>query len=186
MASVVECKIEMKSPPWKEMADKLKAALPGVLAANLQTQRAMVFDTEGRYNGRPGWAPLKHRKGQILKDTGTLSKSMGPKPSGNKPGHAVGSILRMSDNVVTIGTDIAYAAIHNNGALIAPHEVMTWRSKKTGKFQKFSKKRGKLEIHNVRGYWIPARTFNDFTPQDAHEITTALEGYITSVLGGAS
>lgn len=162
-----EIKIDFQTPDWRGFARQLKKSLPGVLAATMQTQRAMIFDSEGKYNGRPGWEPLKCRDGQILKDTGTLSKSMGPQNDGLVPGKDVGSIVRSDIGLVTIGTNIAYAHVHNEGAIIKkPVRAKALR-------YVFRKK-------SV----IPARPFNDWTLKDIEEIKETIEAYVGSVMGG--
>ena len=172
MQFVTEVKIDFKSPPWKKYAAQLKAQIPGVLAATMQTQRAMIFDSEGKYNGRQGWKPLKCRDGQILKDTGTLSKSIGPMNTGITPGMATGSIVRYQKELVTIGTNIAYAHVQNEGATIVPVKAKALRYKCHGKWR-FSKK-------SV----IPARPFNDWTLADIAELSTTMENFIGAVLRG--
>lgn len=54
--------------------------------------------------GRP-WAPLKMRKGQPLRDTGRLQRSIGYAASADQ---------------VTVGTNVLYAKVHQFGAIIKP------------------------------------------------------------------
>lgn len=168
-----QCEITLHMPDFRGAAERIKRELPGLIAATLQTQRGMVFDTSGTYNGRPGWPELRCRDGQPLKDRGTLSQSMGPQNDGVHPGHSVGSIVRLSDGLVTIGTDIAYAAIQNYGGVIVPVRAKALRFMCHGKVV-FRKR--------VR---IPARTFNDFTAADVTELEDTVGAYIASVIGGA-
>lgn len=170
MPSKVEITVRM--PDFRGMARQIKKEIPGLIAATLQTQRAMIFDQEGAYNGRSKWPDLKCRQGQILKDRGTLSRSIGPANDGIHPGRMTGSVVRLSDTVVTIGTTIAYASVHNNGAVIEPVKAKALRFKCGGRWR-FSKR--------VR---IPARTFNDFTDQDVTELEDTIANYIASVIGG--
>ena len=51
------------------------------------------------------WAPLKLRKGQPLRDTGRLNRSIRSKPDADG---------------VTIGTNLIYARVHQYGATIVP------------------------------------------------------------------
>jgi len=178
-----KCTITLDLPKFGKIAQDLRENLPGVIASTLQFQRAMLFDNGGVGNGHPAWAPLKHRKGQILKDTGTLSQSIGPRGNGVVPGRGAHSIVRLSMSEVTIGTDLFYAIIHDQGADIESHEVMIWRNKKSGRFQKFSKKRGNLEVHMTGRYSIPKRNFSDITIADEQELAQTVGNYITDVWG---
>lgn len=54
--------------------------------------------------GNP-WAPLKIRKGQPLRDTGRLNRSI---------------TSRVDSTGVTVGTNVAYAPVHQYGATIVP------------------------------------------------------------------
>jgi phage gpG-like protein len=110
------CSINLEFPRIRKKQEKIKSKLPGLIAATLQTQRAMIFDKEGAYHGREKWAPLKYRVGQILKDTGTLSKSIAPQNDGINPARNQGTIVKLSLGIVTIGTNIAYAAVHDDGS----------------------------------------------------------------------
>lgn len=67
-----------------------------MLAGELQSKVAENFTQEGR----PTWQPLKHRNGQILKDSGTLEKS-----------------IRTAYNrhQAEVGTNVDYAPVHQFG-----------------------------------------------------------------------
>ena len=160
--------------------------LPALIAATVQTQRRMIFENEGQYNGRPRWEPLKFRQGQILKDTGTLSKSIGPKNDGKRPAKANGSIVEMQPDMVTVGTDIAYAIVHEEGRIIRPKnpggllhfQVPEYvRSNKTGKLRQ----KGTRWIH-AHQVTIPARPFGNITQQDADELAETISNYYESIL----
>ena len=175
MKFLSEVKIEFKYPDFIGQASLLKKNLPGLIAATLQTQRAMIFDREGAYNGREKWKPLKCRDGQILSKRGTLRKSIGPMPAGpTTPGFATGSIVRYATGIVTIGTNIRYAHVHEKGAVIVPVNKKALRYK-CGRRWVFSKK-------SV----IPARPFGDFTHQDIEEIKDTVENHIDAVMKGLS
>jgi phage gpG-like protein len=176
--------IELDFPQFKNVAVQIQSELPGLIAATLQTQRAMIFDSEGSYNGRPGWEPLKHRKGQILSDSGDLRKSMGPMNDGTAPGHAAGSIVQLAMGLVTIGTNIRYAEIHDQGATIPGHASKTFHSLKTGRFIKHSRKRGIWKQHYTDAYDIPARPFGNFTSEDISELNETVTNYLTSKING--
>jgi phage gpG-like protein len=169
-----EISLKFTIPGFAEAAARAQRELPGVLASAMQTQRAFIFDSEGKDNGRPGWAPLKCREGQILRKRGTLAQSIGPANDGIRPGAAVGSIVRMLPGIVTIGTNIAYAAVHNYGATIVPVKAKALRFKCHGHW--ISKKK----------VVIPARPFNDFTSADVSEIRQTVENYLGELLGGSN
>ncbi|MDP8079523.1 phage virion morphogenesis protein [Phocoenobacter skyensis] len=63
-------------------------------------QKAVLDNFEAE--GRPKWLGIKHRKGQILNDTGNLKNS----------------IEKFADNdSATVGTIVEYAAIHQFGGM---------------------------------------------------------------------
>lgn len=64
--------------------------------------------------GRPAWKALKYRSGSPLVDTGRLKNSIGKEVSGN---------------VVMIGTNVEYAAIHNFGGHTGPSVIRPKRGK---------------------------------------------------------
>lgn len=177
--------VEVAIPDFSAKALKAVQQLPLLIAATVQTQRGMIFNREGAYNGRNKWEPLKFRKGQILKDRGTLSKSIAPAHSPTKPGKAEGSIVEMRPDVVSVGTDIAYAIVHEEGRTIKPKtpggllhfQVPTYVKTKAGKW----KQTGTRWIH-AHQVTIPARPFGDATQQDADELAETLSNYYTSLL----
>jgi phage gpG-like protein len=176
-------RVEMRFsvPDFGRMAQELRDNIPNLIAATLQTQRGMMFDLAGANNGHEAWLPLKYRKGSPLKDTGTLSQSIGPRNNGIVAGRGAGSIVRLSQQEVTIGTELPYAKIHDEGGTIKNHEIMIWRNKKSGRFQKYTNKRGNLEIHQSGEYQIPARPFSGINAEDEKEIAETVENYITEV-----
>ncbi len=166
--------IELRLPDWTAARDRINATIPGLIAATVQTQRGLIFDNEGAYNGRQRWAGLKCRTGQILKRRGTLSQSIGPRNDGDQPAHAVGSIVRMTgglEGVVAVGTSIAYAAVHNYGATIRPVRAKALRFQ-CGNTWVFRRK-----------VTIPARPFADWTSQDTDELVATIENRIAAILG---
>ena len=173
--STNEVDISFDFPDLAAAGARIRAGLPGLIAATLQRQRAMIFDNEGAYHGRPRWEPLKCRQGQILFDTGKLSQSIGPlSRTSDRPGYSVGSIVKLSDGIVTIGTNLPYAAVHNYGAVIRPVKAKALVYK-CGKDFVFSKK-------SV----IPARPFGDITNEDVTDLVDTVSGYISAQIGGAS
>ncbi|NJM94450.1 MAG: hypothetical protein HC842_07145 [Cytophagales bacterium] len=91
------------------------------LAATMQTNRAMLFDREGSYNGHEKWEPLKIRKGMILSDRGNLRRSIAPAMADGRPGP--GGFVRFQGNVVTLGTALKYAPIQNFGGVVRAKNV---------------------------------------------------------------
>ena len=181
-----EITLKLDLPDFGKAAARIEREFPYFLAAQMQVQRAMIFRSEGSYNGRPGWAPLKSRKGRILKDRGTLSQSIGPRTDGIRPGAAVGSIVRAELGVITIGTNIAYAAVHDRGATIAAHEQTLYRNKRRGRFRKHSKEGGIWSTAHVASYQIPQREFSNFTSADVSELRVAAENFISELIRGAN
>lgn len=172
---MTDVEINLNLPNFRSMASRLDAEVPGLIAATLQTQRGMIFDKSGAHNGRAEWRELRCRKGMPLKDRGTLAQSMGPRNDGMRPGKGVGSIVRMSgglDGDVTIGTNLAYAAVQNYGATIVPVRAKALRFKCRGQWI-FRKK-----------VTIPARPFADWTREDEEELVETVENFVMHVLSG--
>lgn len=192
--------ISITMPDWGRLARELQPEANNLVAATLQTQRAMIFDSGGRYNGRPGWEPLKFRSGQILKDTGTLSKSMGPQNTGMVPSKGVNSIVRFQGNLVTIGTTLGYAPMMNWGTTGLPGGVL--RAKAPGGVLAIPLPGGKSATPAAKGIAkgskgpgraylfakfvrIPARRFDEITAQDEQEITETLAAFIADKINGS-
>lgn len=110
--------IQTKFPPWLLAIRQRESDIYLLIAATLQTNRGMMFDTDNA--GRTPWAPLKLRDGQPLSKTGALRQSFAPRNDGVRPGYGEGTIVRIGDGVVTVGTTLAYAPIHNTGGVIRP------------------------------------------------------------------
>lgn len=112
-------RIDAKFPRW---AERFQAMMPEILlfiAAQLQTNRGLMFDNANQ--GRPTpWKDPLLRDGQPLSARGTLRKSWAPNTRGNKPGSGPGSIVKIQGDIVTIGTSLPYAPILNDGGVIKP------------------------------------------------------------------
>lgn len=177
--------VEVKFPNWIE---KLRRAEPRIglfLAAQVQTNRAMLFANEGAYNGHAKWAPLKAREGQILSLSGALKNSMGPSnakgiagPNGDV---SIGGSLKAK--YAKIGTKLKYAALMNFGTKDLPGGVLRAKKKVFG----FGR-RGVLRF-KANGKWvfaqsvkIPARRFDQFNAQDKLELQIAMTNFVTRVL----
>jgi phage gpG-like protein len=174
------------------------------LAATIQTNRGLLFDSEGHHNGRPGWAPLKFRRGQILSDRGVLRKSIAPYSADGKPGP--NGIVQIQPDAITIGTTLLYAALMNYGTTKMPGGVLRPKyakalkipipgganatpvakaMRKGAKTLSYDaadgvKKSGKFIFRKfVR---IPARPFNDWNERDQEELDAALINKIAKVM----
>lgn len=110
---------------FPDLYSKLKNALPEInrfVAAQMQTNRGMLFDAEGAYNGHKKWAPLVLRHGQILSDRGNLRKSLAPTNAKGYPGRD--GIVRFEGESITIGTRLVYASLMNDGTASLPGGVL--------------------------------------------------------------
>lgn len=167
MANLVEMALE-----FPDLAGKLKARKDEIelfIAAQMQFNRGMLFDSEGSYNGRPGWAPLKMRQGQILKKRGTLSKSMGPNGSQG--------YVKRSGGEITIGTNVFYAALMNFGTTKLPGGKLRPKEAKALKIPT-----GDGEFIFRKAVEIPERRFDDWNEQDEEELNIALMNKLLEIL----
>ena len=117
-------KIELTFPKLEKKFKELEREVMLVLAAAMQTNRAMMFDKDGADNGKDKWEPLKWRSGRPLQATGTLRKSMAPQNDGIKPGHSTGGVVKVSGTSVSIGTSLLYAGLMNDGTTKLPGGVL--------------------------------------------------------------
>lgn len=114
--------VEFQFPNWPAKIRRAQRELNLFIAAQIQFNRGMLFDTEGSHNGRPGWETLKLRAGMILSKRGTLRKSIAPfNPSGT-PGRD--GIVRFAGDVIQVGTQLAYARMMNDGTTKLPGGVL--------------------------------------------------------------
>ena len=150
-----------------------KADLMNLIAATLQTQRAMIFDKEGAYNGREKWKPSQRalkKGGMTLSKSGALRRSIAPRNNGIVPGKDRGTIIMIEGTKVSIGTTLAYAAIHNYGGTI----------KHPGTRNGFG--RGiRIRPHNIV---IPKRPFLDYTSEDKKEVVDTLMNAMAALIDG--
>lgn len=149
------------------------------MAGAMQANRAELFYSEGRYNGRQGWPKLKFREGMILQKRGTLRKSMAPEPFNGTP--SSGGIVRFGPEKITIGTNLFYARLMNDGTKKMPGGVLRPVKAKALKIPKPGGGKGFIFRKSVR---IPERRFNDWVPQDEKELDDTLAGLIAEVLNG--
>jgi phage gpG-like protein len=181
---IVEAKI--KVPDWKKIKEEVRNKAGLVTAATMQTQRGLIFANSGVYNGRSAWAPLKLRSGQPLKDRGTLSKSIGPATDGEKPKRNNGTIVEISQETITIGTNLYYAALMNFGTEKMPGGVMRAKNGKVlafpGRSGKRSKRGKKSKMIFAKYVRIPARRFDEITQEDKQEIVETLQSFVSREL----
>lgn len=111
--------IRAKFPPWLLAVRQKEDDIYLLIAATLQTNRGQMFDDMNAGRKTP-WEPLKLRKGQPLSYSGALRQSFAPKNDGVRPSQGGDTIVKFAGDVVTIGTSLAYAPIHNTGGVIRP------------------------------------------------------------------
>lgn len=121
------CSIEFDMPDLAGKYRRRMRELYIFVAAQIQTNRGMLFDKEGGYNGHAKWAPLKFRQGQILSKRGNLRKSIAPLPARGRPGND--GIVRISGETVTVGTKLYYARLMNDGTTKMPGGVLKAKGK---------------------------------------------------------
>lgn len=170
-------KIDFKLPNFSKRLRDMKDEISLVLAATMQTNRAMMFDKDGADNGKPPWAPLTWRKGRPLQKTGTLRKSMAPpQRDGLSPGLGRDGLLRIAGNRVTIGTALGYARMMNDGTTKMPGGVL---KPVTAMALRFPAPEGSKEKFMFRkSVRIPARPMDTVTEQDKKEWADTLSDFI--------
>jgi phage gpG-like protein len=118
--------------------------------------------------GRPGWQELHpgtiagrrksgHWPGQILQRTGQLAASVQ---------------MAWDSNSAVVGTNVAYAAIHQFGGQTKPH-VIRPKFKRALAF-------GGVVVRQVQhpGSKIPARPFLALTPEDGEDLIADAEDFL--------
>lgn len=172
-------KIDLKLtfPNLGERFKKHQRDIMLVLAASMQTNRAMMFDKDGADNGKPKWEPLKLRKGRPLQKTGTLRKSFAPTNDGIRPGHGIDSIVKTQGRTATIGTKLLYAGMMNDGTAKMPGGVLR---PVRAKALKIPLEGGKFMFR--KSVKIPARPMNTVTQQDEQEWSETLANYMSEIL----
>ncbi len=184
---------------WKfpKLAAKLKGAkheLQLFLAAQLQTNRGMLFSRSGDFNGHESWKKPLLREGQPLSKSGTLRKSLGPNAGAPGPN----GIVRFNGPKVTIGTQLAYAEMANWGTSKLPGGKLVARdghalkiplpagkrATATAKAIRASNKKAGAPVGFmfVKSVKIDPRRFDDLTEADQKEISKAYEKKLKSVV----
>jgi phage gpG-like protein len=179
---------KFKFPALDARLRKNKDRIYQFIAAQMQTNRALLFDAAGNYNGHKPWAPLKFRSGKPLSARGTLRKSIGPSNMGDKPKMGSNSIVEYKSGIVKIGTNLAYAAIHNNGGVVRAKKAKALKiplpsgAKATDASKGLRKSEGNFIFR--KSVTIPQRNFDEITPQDRQEFNEALGAVLKEVLSG--
>ena len=181
-------------------------------AAQMQTNRGMLFIHSGSYNGHEVWPKLKLRDGQPLRDHGTLMQSIGPQlkmKNGVRPVVNKGTILRYGSDKVTIGTDLKYARLMNDGGTIVPkngkvlwiplpegkraqeHVIKATKGIRKGKSRQSPEHLGGAPIVRLKNgkffmlakkVVVPPRPFDKLNAQDKAEIKEALTNEVARCL----
>lgn len=179
--------IDYTYPDWHEKILRSKTEINLFIAAQIQTNRGMMFDAEGADNGKKKWAPLKFRNGMILSRTGTLRKSWAPDHPNGRAGPD--GIVKFKDDIVLVGTKVAYARMMNDGTTKMPGGVLRAKNAKAliipinnGVVAKGVTKIGGQNVIFRKSVRIPARPMDDWTQEDEAEISAALTNKIIEVL----
>jgi phage gpG-like protein len=178
VADLVKIKWELKL--FERIKGNEKKALMDFIAANLQTNRAMIFDHEGAYNGRTKWKGLVFRKGMILSKSGDLRRSIAPRNNGVVPVKSANTILEFSGSKISIGSKLKYANLQDKGGKVEAKNAKALKipvgmTKVPGRVRIG----GKWYIFRKRVN-IPSRPFTDWTPQDDTEIKRAITNFLAS------
>lgn len=114
--------IDFQFPDWAAKIKAREDRINRFIAAQIQTNRGMLFDSEGAHNGHPKWAALAFRAGQTLSRRGTLRKSIAPtNPRGNA---GPDGIVEFAGQEIRVGTKLFYARMMNNGTVGLPGGVL--------------------------------------------------------------
>lgn len=187
--------IDWYFPKWEEKIKQKRNEINLFIAASIQTNRGMLFDEEGAYNGHKKWAPLRFRKGQILSKTGKLRKSIAPINAQGKAG--TDGIVRFEGDFVYVGTQVAYAKMMNDGTTKMPGGVLRPVNAKALKIplpsgqsiaegakglKKSAYGTGKDKFIFRKSVKIPAREFDTWSLEDEKELSEALKNKLIQVL----
>jgi len=194
--------IDLHFPKWIAQLGERESEIYMLIAATLQTNRALMFDSSN--SGRQTWAPPKLREGQPLSQRGPLRQSFAPSNDGKVPARHEDSIVRYGNDVVTIGTSVRYASILNTGGVIRPRNFpVLWIPLPDGAKNSSNApsdltkeiKGGKTGAPIVVGrngktyllakkVTIPARPMDQWFPQDQEELEVTLSNKVAQVLNG--
>lgn len=185
--------VTFKFPDFEAKLRRRAEEMNLFLVANIQTNRGLLFDSEGARYGHRKWAPLKFRAGQILSKRGALRRSIAPANPSGKAGSD--GIVRFVGDQIIVGTNLLYARMMNDGTAKLPGGVL--RAKNGGVLmipipsgkaatpaaKSLKKTRVTYEAapgveknRNVifrKSVKIPARNFTDWNDNDQSEIDGA-------------
>lgn len=175
--------IDIKIPNYlKRLQGSLKR-IQIAMAADIQTNRGLMFDAEGAYNGHPKWKDLKSgankriakngmQERQILRKSGALKNSIAPTGASGRAGPGGTVILEgtIAAPAVRVSTQIKYAAIHDKGGTI----------RHPGTANGFGKGI-KIPAHDIE---MPRRNFSDWNRQDQKQMGIMLKNLLSEILNG--
>lgn len=176
-------KIDFNMPDLGERFRAHHSRLAIAIASDIQTNRGLLFDAEGNYNGHTKWKDLASglnkktaanglQVRQILRRKGTLKNSIAPSSHSGTAGPQgyVRTEGDYSNPVVTVGTNVKYARIHNEGGII----------NHPGSNNGFG--RGiKIPAHKIP---MPKRNFTDWTEEDMKSLEAVVANTIVEILNG--
>jgi phage gpG-like protein len=150
-----------KFPPLLKKFSAKEEEIYRYMAAQLQTNRGLLFDAEGARNGNKAWGKPKFRNGQAGSSRGTLRKSLG---TGGKSGpHGK---VRISRGRVAIGSSLIYAGMFNFGPGGLPGGVLRAKDGGVLRIPIPSGKRATAEAKAVK----KTKSTNEFTGREENVI----------------
>jgi len=200
----MSAEIDFKFPDLYGVFKAAEEEINLFIAAQIQTNRGMLFDQEGQFNGHDKWAPLRLRVGQALSDRGVLRKSIAPANPTGTPGPE--GYVRFSSDVIIVGSQLIYASMMNDGTTKMPGGVLRPKNakalkiplpagknatdyakalRKTAKTVSYEAADGVMKKQKVifrKFVRIPARNFTDWNEQDASELNEALSVKLVEIM----
>lgn len=183
-------KISFKFPDWFGRMKAAEKRIGLFMAANMQTNRAELFQHSGAYNGHKAWKNPIFRNGKPLMDRGTLKNSIGPAGNGIDPTVAPNGIVRIEWPKVTIGTSLEKAHILSYGGIVKAKSAQALKiplpsgKKATSAAKDLRKgnKKGQKGFIFRKSVNIPGREFHTWTVQDQRELNIALKNVVKGIL----
>lgn len=198
--------IILEFPDLAAKLTKAREAIQREMIVAVQTNRGMLFDNEGAYNGHEPWDTLSLRTGQILAQRGILKKSLAPMSANGQAGPG-GYVNMDGQGVIRLGTNVAYAAMMNwgttnmPGGVLRPTHAKALRiplpkgkaasdkaedikvGQRRAKIKK-GQKLGRKDEYVIFAKWvkIPARRFDTLTAEDEREFAEATTAAIAEAL----
>ncbi len=150
--------IDFKFPEWARAVTAAEAEINLFIAATVQTNRGLLFDSEGSALGHKPWKKLLLREGQILSQRGALRRSIAPYNPNGTPGPD--GIVRFAGDVITVGTRLAYAKMMNYGTVGLPGGVLRPRNAKALKIPLPAGKSASKVARDIRSAPVEAAIAN--------------------------